>query len=173
MYKKFCFKCKQEKEISFFHKHKMMKDGHLNKCSSCVVLDVQKWRDKNPESRKKEYLKRKPKLGIFRTREEYIKEKQKHAKGRKTSLFEYTSKRRSQMKQAQMTELDLLVQEEAVRLRYLREKTTGIKWHIDHIVPLNHKDACGLHNAFNLQVVPAAWNLVKANKNMDVFFCRN
>lgn len=69
-----------------------------------------------------------------------------------------------------MTEFDELVQKEASDLCDMREKITMIKWHIDHIVPLNHKEACGLHNGYNLQVVPALWNIKKGNRNMKTYF---
>jgi hypothetical protein len=40
--KKICFKCKIEKGVSDFYKHKAMKDGHLNKCIECTKKDVEK-----------------------------------------------------------------------------------------------------------------------------------
>lgn len=165
-----CFKCNEVKDISLFHRHSKMKDGRLNKCSSCVVIDVNKWRLENPGARHQEYLRRKPKLGITRTLQEYIDEKKKTAKGRRAVLLEYSTKRRMSLMQQTLTELDDLVQKEAVHLCELRKKATGIDWHVDHIVPLHHKQACGLHNAFNLQVVPGSWNIAKGNRNMDTYF---
>lgn len=60
-------------------------------------------------------------------------------------------------------ELDLLVAEEAANLCKVREHQVGGKWHVDHRVPLSAKTACGLHNAYNLAVVPAKYNTSKRN----------
>lgn len=40
---------------------------------------------------------------------------------------------------------------------------TGIKHHVDHYYPLKNPLVCGLHNQYNLQIIPAAQNQSKGN----------
>lgn len=76
-----------------------------------------------------------------------------------------SNRRCSRAKQARFTdELTEFVTKEAHELRKLRNEVTGIEWHVDHIVPLNGKDICGLHIWSNLQVIPKVLNLRKGAK---------
>lgn len=166
---KTCIRCNQNKAFEAFHKHKAMKDGRLNKCAECVVKDVAEWRRKNPDSRKKENARLREKHNKM-TRQEYFAKRAKNKIGRKASSLKYAYKRRRLEEKTFQQEFDEFVFEEAALLCKLREKATGFKWHIDHIVPMMHKKASGLNTAFNLQVVPASWNIRKGNRNMDEYF---
>lgn len=61
-------------------------------------------------------------------------------------------------------EFDGFVMHEALRLARLRQSITGVKWHVDHMIPLQSKEASGFHCASNIQVIPEWMNVSKANR---------
>ncbi len=54
--------------------------------------------------------------------------------------------------------------EEAYDLAQRRTKATGIRWEVDHIVPLRSRLVCGLHVEHNLCVIPKSTNAAKGNR---------
>lgn len=143
---KHCKWCNTTKPLSSFHNHKEMKDGKLNKCNTCVFANVQQWR---------------------------LAGKRNGAEEARKYALKYPAKRASQKRKMYMTrklsmktswsEFDNLFFEEIYDLAKLRTKMTGVEWHVDHIVPLQHKYVCGLHVPANLQCIPAKINLIKGN----------
>ena len=148
-----CIKCGKTKDAVEFHKHKQMRDGRLNKCRSCVLKDVSEWRLANPECRSKEYKRTKAK--------DPLRYKAKAAAR--------ASKRRRTIENAQPIWAD----QQYINDLYINAaeanaifKATGIKpdFEVDHIVPLQHDQICGLHVEHNLQVLTAEENRRKSNK---------
>lgn len=53
---------------------------------------------------------------------------------------------------------------EARELAKLRTKLFGFEWQVDHIIPFNNPNVCGLNWEGNIQVIPAIENIRKGNK---------
>lgn len=142
-----CRICKETASSDVFVKSKAFKCGVDTICLSCSRQKVYKWREEG---------KRKSAAEARRRYQKYPeKEKAKSAARRK---------RTKQATPHWLSSDDLWIIEEAYHLSFLREKMTGIKWHVDHIVPLKNKQVCGLHVPWNIQVIPAKENLKKWNK---------
>lgn len=106
-----------------------------------------RWREDNPELAREQRLR-------------WLKENPGKVMAR-------ASKRRAAKRQAipaWFSEWDGFAIEEAYDLAAQRSEETGIDWHVDHMIPLRARKACGLHCAGNIQVIPAAMNLSKSNK---------
>ena len=75
-----------------------------------------------------------------------------------------SNRRCTRAKQARREdEFTKFVYAEAHELRKMRNKTTGIEWHVDHIIPLVSNLVCGLHVWNNFAVIPKVENLRKGN----------
>lgn len=59
---------------------------------------------------------------------------------------------------------DVLAIRHLYQIAITMSKTTGTPYVVDHIIPLQHDEVCGLHVPWNLRVVTRAENAVKSNK---------
>ena len=64
---------------------------------------------------------------------------------------------------AWLTEFDHLKMKCYYQVAAMRTRESGEVWHVDHIIPLQGKNVCGLHVPSNLQIIPAIENMRKNN----------
>lgn len=67
---KICFKCGINKPLEEFYKHKMMLDGHLNKCKDCAKMDVKERYDE--KILEPEFIEKERKRGREKYRRLYV-----------------------------------------------------------------------------------------------------
>jgi 5-methylcytosine-specific restriction endonuclease McrA len=85
----------------------------------------------------------------------------------RAKVFAYNSIRRAEKLRATPVWLtsEHISQIEAIYAEAVRRSSQeGVKYHVDHIVPLRGNSVCGLHVPWNLQVITARENLIKYNR---------
>lgn len=151
---KFCPKCETEKPHTEFSKSKRYKDGMQPKCKSCDKL----WRDANKDHRST--IKKKWHQDNKEKRLAYMKAWREDNRDIANANWE---KYRASKLQATPSWCEY----EQIKSLYSEcqriSEQTGIEHHVDHIVPLQSKDVCGLHCLANLQIITADANLSKNN----------
>lgn len=148
---KLCNKCNTRKHISKMKKKKRTrKDGtsytsYASVCKECHSAESKEYRKNNPD-----------KVKLYNKRPDVKSRNAYYASLRERHILRAQPKWLSKDdKQAIRDIYDLMRDCRAV---------TGESYHVDHIVPLNGKNVCGLHVPWNLQVLPSDINMKKSNK---------
>lgn len=79
----------------------------------------------------------------------------------------HTAKRRAAILQrtpAWLSNDDLQAMQTVYVLAAKKTAETNVKWHVDHIIPLQGRSVSGLHVPWNLQILSAAENIAKHNR---------
>ena len=117
------------------------------------------WAIQNPE-KIKAYV-RKATKAWYERNPEYIKEYYKVNKERYVAA---RARRRAAQESATpkwLTAIDKAMIQEMYDVSEAKFMQTGVKHHVDHIVPINGKNVSGMHVPWNLQVITAHENLSK------------
>ncbi len=186
---KTCTKCGCTKPLSDFHSDSSKTDGLRNDCKMCVLQRRAAYvasnyekvaasdsaykkrnRAKYNEINRRQYERRKEYV-LEHQRQYYQTIKERKAEYAKQYFQEHradytrrVAKRRAVALQAEpLWANSALIKLLYATRRYMTEET-GFEWHVDHVVPLQGRNVCGLHVHNNLRVVPATVNLQKSNK---------
>jgi len=159
---KMCKACGIAKTLQEFKKNARCKDGVTGTCKICVNSRLKDWRIANPDHSKgnrpevtaRYYERHKERILYYSAnyRREHLAQYAHYEKVRHTRKLKAMPK---WLTEAQINEIQHFY--EAARLS--AEPT-----HVDHIIPLQGKNVCGLHVPWNLQLLPASENIKKGNK---------
>jgi hypothetical protein len=172
-----CYRCKYVLKLEDYNKKSDKWNLLDNECKSCSNarcsiyrsnnLDKELQRDRNYKVKNKEIIaeKRKQRYKADPTTE--IQKVREWQKLNSNKVNATQAKRRANKLRATpkwLTAEQLLKIKEFYTLAVHLEKQTGIKHHVDHIIPLQGITICGLHVPWNLQVLTAKNNISKGNK---------
>ena len=158
-----CRTCQTVKQPSEFYKTSRTESGLYERCKICCKIE-----NAQNKAARKAYAntaKGKKARRKYHQSESYAKVQSLYHKSEKgrASLRRNCAKRKTKIKRATPSWVSMQelceIYLEAVRL----EKATGIKYNVDHIVPLVHPLVCGLNVPWNLQLLTETENKVKGN----------
>lgn len=160
---KTCTQCNEVKACTDFHRDKSRSDGYRNVCKLCVTSYMLKYYVDN----KHKVLKR-AKDWVEANRDRHNKKCAKWVRRNKGKVNARTARRYAAKTNATPvwavpgTEYAWLINE-IYDVAVLRSKLTGIPWEVDHSIPLRGRNVSGLHDPFNLRVIPMIENRRKSN----------
>jgi len=172
----YCRKCERNHPADAFYKADISPKSRRGTCKKYSKTAARRWVLENPEKRahwcstsekfksasRKSARKRRLKINAYR-REWY-------AKNRDT-IGAIQNSRAASSRGARMP---AWANKNKIREFYLEAcrltKQTGIKHHVDHVIPIKGKTVCGLHIETNLQILKAAENQRKHNKLMEAAY---
>jgi hypothetical protein len=160
-----CTRCKEVKELSMFGAYKHKAHGYETRCKKCISdLKVEYRRRKGIHT---QYYQKKSE---DRSASVDYEAHKKRVRERAYALYWQEPEKARLAKRTKhgrmvkwATEFDEFVVREAHKLAQQRESVLGMKWHVDHIIPLQGRNVSGLHCCQNLQVIPQTINNQKKN----------
>jgi hypothetical protein len=168
---KLCSSCKELKPVLSFHKRSISPDGLTASCKSCrstarKSYKSQKVYNKAYREKNREVLLKSKKEWDASNRQHINAYKRDYRKEHPTKHSEWDAKKRASRLQRVPKWLNSEQKEAIKQFYWLRDDIiaiTGELYEVDHIIPLQGKNVCGLHVPWNLQILPSDLNNKKSN----------
>lgn len=159
---KVCRECGQAKLLADLKADKSKSHGRAAICKPCH-REAMAVRYQKPETKAKiaEYLS--ANHDKAKKREYDKKRRMIYWRKKRHELLASTNERRGRIRAGSAKWANKFFIAEIYRLAVARTAATGIKWEVDHIVPVSSPLVCGLHCEANLQVITEAANKKKNN----------
>lgn len=126
----------------------------------------------NYENNKEEVL-RKNKEYYVKNRERILERAKKYGKEYRKSNRDKAAKRKLKRRIAERNSIPSWSEVDKIKILYEKaswlSELTGLTYHVDHIIPIQNENVCGLHVWANLQILEASLNCSKGNK-LEVYF---
>lgn len=159
---KICSSCNELKLFTQFHKRSDSKDGYSGRCKPCRKQEDSE-HYKLTRDRRLDYQKSYTELNKDKV-SKYLRNWYSQNKSKAIAL---SNKRRARKLNATpnwLTNEDFKLMEIEYSLAKWCSMVMQEPYEVDHIVPLQGKNVCGLHVPWNLQVLPKQLNRIKSNK---------
>lgn len=149
-----CCVCHTKKSLDCFYKNKTKPFGRTYECKNCLKDIMAERRRLNPDLNKQS------------CRKYYEQNKEVFYRNKENRAYNQANRRARKLSAtpAWLSDYDKELIKWVYHAAKVAEKQYGEPYHVDHIVPLQGKDVCGLHVPWNLRVIPARDNISKGNR---------
>lgn len=162
---KMCSRCRISKPVDQIGKNRRNSDG-----LDCYCLECKRERNRaNSEYHAEWYQKNKHKISSRWSKPKKSTKKVEYLRNKSGYIFRANQYRARKLK-ATPPWLSKEQKDEIKRFYWLSQDlkaVTGETYHVDHIVPLQGENVCGLNVPWNLQILPADVNIRKKNHYED------
>ncbi len=157
--------------VNCIHNHDCERNVKSGQCVECARVYSRKYRKNNPEVNREASKRCNQSEGQkARRRKHYQKHKERLLLESKQYSKDNPHIGAAACRKYQATKLNATPKWlSKTQLKEIQKFYEIARWysepmHVDHIVPLQGKNVCGLHVPWNLQIIPARENLEKHNK---------
>jgi hypothetical protein len=161
------------KPLDDFSNNKSKRDGKASNCKACQYAANDAWVAKRPE-----LAKLSTKMWINSNRERFAEKTKAWRDQRRSALSQYSveyarknkartnarnARRRAAQTLASLNALDNVDVQMWYEVAEVLSRS-GVKFQVDHVIPLVNTSVCGLHVSWNMTVIPAWENARKGNR---------